>query len=145
MYFSLQTPPSRQWQSSIDLNSNMVHKLRHSVTFLPLKDLRYVNAALQGHTWFMSSLYDTHQDGEVQYQQFPSESSHGRVLCLKGHDTHDGSWNYYALAWPEALPYNTTFMKGLTFVSYNHYDYGNLFHGLTSMISFVAWHKMNNC
>ncbi|KAK7250538.1 hypothetical protein RIF29_33041 [Crotalaria pallida] len=145
MYFSLQTPPSRQWQSSIDLNSNMVHKLRHSVTFLPLKDLRYVNAALQGHTWFMSSLYDTHQDGEVQYQQFLSESSHGRVLCLKGHDTHDGSRNYYALAWPEALPYNTTFMKGLTFVSYNHYDYGNLFHGLTSMIPFVTWHKMNNC
>ncbi|KAK7250537.1 hypothetical protein RIF29_33040 [Crotalaria pallida] len=147
--FPLQTPPSWHWQSSIfqtyGLNPNMVNKLRDSVTFFPLKDLRYSNAALHGHTWFMSSLYDTHQDGEVQYQQFPSKSSQGRVLCLKGHDNHDGSWNYYALAWPEALPYNATFMKGLTFVSYNHYDYGNLFHGLTSMIPFVAWHKMNNC
>lgn len=147
--FSFQNPPSSQWQSSILFNTNqlhsMVHKLRHSVTFLPLKDLRYTNAALQGHTWFMSSLYDTHQGGEVQYQQFPSESSQGRLLCLKGRDTHDGSWNYYALAWPEALPYNTTFMKGLTFVSYNHYNYGNLWHGLSAMVPFVAWHKMNNC
>ncbi|OIV93122.1 hypothetical protein TanjilG_20784 [Lupinus angustifolius] len=148
--FNLQTPPSWQWQSSIfntntkDLNS-LLHKLRHSVTFVPLKDLRYTKEALQGHTWFMSYFYDTHQDGEVQYQQFPSQSSLGRVLCLKGHDTHDGSWNYYALAWPEALPYNTTFVKGLTFVSYNHYDYGNLWHGLSAMVPFVAWHKMNNC
>ncbi|KAJ1386996.1 hypothetical protein SESBI_40310 [Sesbania bispinosa] len=122
----------------------MVHKLRSSVIFLPLKDLRYAQAAQQGHTWFMSSMNDTHEDGEVQYQQFPSESSQGRLLCLKGHDIHDGSWNSYALAWPEALPYNTTFMKGLTFVSYNHYSYENLWHGLSAMVPFVAWHKMNN-
>ncbi|KAJ1386994.1 hypothetical protein SESBI_40308 [Sesbania bispinosa] len=69
IHFFLQTPqpsllpsPSLpwsvmyQWQSSIfntthspnnctnELNS-MVHKLRSSVTFLPLKDLRYANAA----------------------------------------------------------------------------------------------------
>ncbi|KAI3712351.1 hypothetical protein L1987_70904 [Smallanthus sonchifolius] len=77
-----------------DLKFNdMADRLRESVTFLPLKDLRFANAALVGHTWFMSSLYDTHEEGEVQYQQFPSKSSDGRILCIKGRDNHDGSWN----------------------------------------------------
>ncbi|KAJ7946758.1 Protein O-linked-mannose beta-1,4-N-acetylglucosaminyltransferase [Quillaja saponaria] len=93
----------------------------------------------------MSSMYDTHKEGEVQYQHFPSESSQGRLLCFKGRDNHDGSWNSYALAWPEALPYNATFMKGLTFVSYNHYDYGNIWHGISAVMPFVAWHIKANC
>ncbi|KAL9244799.1 hypothetical protein vseg_018525 [Gypsophila vaccaria] len=119
--------------------------LRTSVTFLPLKDLRYTKTALKGHTWFMSTMLDTQtKEGEVQYQKFPSNASNGRVLCLKGHDTHDGSWNYYALAWPKTLPYNATFMKGLTFVSYNHYNYDNIWHGLSSIFPFVAWHIRNN-
>ncbi|TKY59468.1 transferase [Spatholobus suberectus] len=134
--FSLQTPPPpSSWESPIfntthsstnhtnDLNF-MVHKLRSSVTFLPLKDLRYARAPLEGHTWFMSSMYDTREDGRGK---------------------HDGSWNSYALAWPEALPHNTTFMRGLTFVSYSHYNYENLWHGLSAMVPFVAWHKMHNC
>lgn len=123
----------------------MAEKLRNAVTFLPLKDLRYSDKALQGHTWFMSSMYDYHEEGEVQYQQFPSESSQNRLLCLKGRETHDGSWNYYALSWPETLPHNATLLKGLTFVSYNHYDYGNIWHGLSAMVPFVAWHQKNNC
>ena len=93
----------------------------------------------------MSTLYDTHENGEIQYQQFPSKASQNRLLCLKGRDFHDGSWNYYALAWPEALPYNSTIMKGLTFISYNHYDYGNIWHGISAVFPFVAWYKMSNC
>ncbi|KAK4724221.1 hypothetical protein R3W88_027000 [Solanum pinnatisectum] len=118
--------------------------LRESVIFLPLKDLRYSSTAQQGHTWFMSSMYDTHEEGEVQYQRFPSNASKGKVLCLKGNNTHDGAWNSYALAWPEYLPYNSTLKKGLTFVSYNHYNYDNIWHGLSSMVPFVAWHIKNN-
>nr|XP_015893468.3 uncharacterized protein LOC107427594 [Ziziphus jujuba var. spinosa] len=164
---SLQTPPSspsppwslmhQYWQRATTTqiftncttnqlaNTAVTDKLRDSVTFLPLKDLRYAHAALDGHTWFMSSMYDTHEEGEVQYQQFPSESSKGRILCLKGRDTHDGSWNSYALAWQEALPHNATFMKGLTFVSYNHYNYENIWHGLSAVMPFVAWYKKNGC
>ncbi|GLT52478.1 hypothetical protein SLA2020_258180 [Shorea laevis] len=137
----------QQWQNRTlaqDLSS-LNEKLRLSVTFLPLKDLRYSNKPLEGHTWFMSSMHDTHQEGEVQYQEFPSEASHGRLLCLKGHETHDGSSNYYALAWPEALPFNATLVKGLTFVAYNHYDYHNIWHSLGAFFPFVAWHKMNGC
>ncbi|PON87339.1 Transmembrane protein [Trema orientale] len=120
-------------------------KLRRAVTFLPLKDLRYASTALQGHTWFMSSMHDEHEEGEVQYQRFPSASSDGRLLCLKGRDGHDGSRNSYALAWPDTLPHNATLAKGLTFVSYNHYNYDNIWHGLSAVVPFVAWHQKNRC
>ncbi|KAM1242587.1 hypothetical protein ACFX2G_034927 [Malus domestica] len=141
-----------QWQRDTNTTTSsaateMTDKLRHAVTFLPLKDLRYSGpAALQGHTWFMSSMYD-HQDeeGGVQYQGFPSPFSHGRLLCLKGCDNHDGSWNSYALAYPEFLPHNATLMKGLTFVSYNHYNYDNIWHGLSALVPFVAWHIKSSC
>ncbi|CBI38223.3 unnamed protein product, partial [Vitis vinifera] len=118
----------------------LAEKLSDAVTFLPLKDLRYAQTAQQGHTWFMSSMHDTRVEGEVQYQQYPSAASRGRLLCIKGRDTHDGVWNSYALAWRDALPRNATVLKGLTFVSYNHYNYDNIWHGLSAMMPFVAWH-----
>lgn len=120
-------------------------KLREAVTFLPLKDLRYASKPLQGHTWFMSSTLDTHKKGEPQFQQFPSNASKGRILCLKGRDKHDGSWNSYALAFPEALPFNAASLHGLTFVSYNHYDYANMWHGLSALLPFLAWHIAGGC
>ncbi|RZC64345.1 hypothetical protein C5167_008035 [Papaver somniferum] len=125
---------------SLELKS-MASRLRQSVAFLPLKDLRYAQTAHQGHTWFMSSMYDTHEEGEVQYQKFPSNASKGRLLCIMGRDGHDGSWNSYALAFPDALPENATLFRGLTFVSYNHYNYGNIWHGLSALFPFVAWHR----
>lgn len=139
------TDHDRDHNEDHDNDSSCIQELSESVTFLPLKDLRYAAAAQQGHTWFMSSMYDTHEEGEVQYQQFPSKASKGRLLCLKGKDTHEGAWNSYALAWPKALPKNATFMKGLTFVSYNHYNYDNIWHGLSAMVPFVAWHLKNQC
>ncbi|XP_030469471.2 uncharacterized protein LOC115687889 [Syzygium oleosum] len=120
-------------------------RLREAVTFLPLKDLRFADQPTEGHTWFMSSLNDTSIGGGPQHQRFPSDSSKGRVLCLKGRDFHDGSRNYYALAWPEALPRDAIFMSGLTFVSYNHYDYDNIWHGLSTIFPFVAWHQGQGC
>lgn len=122
---------------------SMTEKLRLSVTFLPLKDLNYADKPLEGHTWFMSSMYDIQIEGGVQYQEFPSASSQGRLLCLKGHHTHDGTRNHYAIAWPEALPPNATLMKGLTFLAYNHYDYRNIWHGMEAFFPFVAWHLKN--
>ncbi|XP_033134033.1 uncharacterized protein LOC103834470 [Brassica rapa] len=132
-------------QQSENKTAYLVEKLRESVTFLPLKDIRFSNKPLEGHTWFMSSLLDNQTKGEAQYQEFPSDSSNGRLLCLKGIDEHDGSWNYYALAWPEALPTNAMLQEGLTFVSYNQYDYGNLWHGLTAAFPFVSWSLRNQC
>lgn len=123
----------------------VAERLRDAVTFLPLKDLRFADQPADGHTWFMSSLNDTSIGGGPQHLRFPSEGSKGQVLCLRGRDAHDGSWNYYALAWPEALPRSATFMSGLTFVSYNHYDYHNLWHGLSTVFPFVAWHQGEGC
>ncbi|KAF8012897.1 hypothetical protein BT93_I0916 [Corymbia citriodora subsp. variegata] len=143
-----------QWQKIIldttsdgplDATASKVERLRDAVTFLPLKDLRFAERPAEGHTWFISSLNDTSTGGGPQHLRFPSDSSKGRVLCLKGRDFHDGSWNYYALAWPDTLPRNATLMSGLTFVSYNHYDYDNIWHGLSTVYPFVAWHHGESC
>ncbi|GFP87051.1 hypothetical protein PHJA_000848900 [Phtheirospermum japonicum] len=146
-YHSLQT--LRIVTNSCNVQDNAMAaattKLRQAITFLPLKDLRYADATEEGHTWFMSSLNDTHDQGQVQYLRFPTEASRGRLLCLMGRDTHEGSRNSYALAWPEALPENATLAKGVTFVSYNHYDYDNIWHGLTATMPFVAWHIKSRC
>ncbi|KAL0422411.1 UNVERIFIED_CONTAM: hypothetical protein Slati_3264000 [Sesamum latifolium] len=143
----LRTPESSSWDFISTNYKNLrtvfldcTSKLQESVTFLPLKDLRYSSNPLQAHTWFMSSIMDTHENGEPQYLEFPSAASKDRVLCLKGKDVHDGTLNSYALAWPDALPPNATLFTGLTFVSYNHYNYDNLWHGLSSVVPFVAWH-----
>lgn len=135
-FFSLST-------SSASLSDHDVHglnsKLRDSVTFLPLKDLRFTKTAMEGNTWFMSSFDDTYEENESQYLYFPSQASKGRLLCIKGHDKRDGTQNSYALAWPESLPNSTTFLNGLTFVSDTYYDYVNLWHGLSAMVPFVGW------
>ncbi|KAF9608223.1 hypothetical protein IFM89_008178 [Coptis chinensis] len=61
----------------------MASKLQHSVTFLPLKDLRFAHTAMDGNTWFMSSISDdTDEEGETEHLYFPSEASKGRLLCV---------------------------------------------------------------
>ena len=89
----------------------LISRLRDSVTFLPLKDLRFTETAMEGNTRFMSSLNDTREENEAEYLYFPSQASKGRL------DKADGTKNSYALAWPEALPNSVTLLKGLTFVS----------------------------
>lgn len=135
--------------SSASLSNHDVHglnsKLRDSVTFLPLKDLRFTKTATEGNTWFMSSFNDTYEENESQYLYFPSQTSKGRLLCIKGHDKRDGTQNSYALAWPESLPNSTTFLNGLTFVSDTYYDYLNLWHGLSAMVPFVGWSMKHRC
>ncbi|KAL5779822.1 hypothetical protein ACOSQ2_010559 [Xanthoceras sorbifolium] len=123
----------------------LISRLRDSVTFLPLKDLRFTKTAMEGNTWFMSSLNDTREENEAEYLYFPSHTSKGRLLCIKGRDKADGTKNSYALAWPESLPNSATLLKGLTFVSDTYYDYKNLWHGLCAMAPFVGWSLKNRC
>jgi hypothetical protein len=131
--------------SHSNLTDTLISELRESVTFLPLKDLRFSKTAMTWNTWFMSSLNDTIEENEAEYLYFPSKASKGRLLCIKGHDTRDGTRNSYALAWPESLPNSTMFMKGLTFVSDSYYDYVNLWHGVCAMAPFVGWSMKNEC
>ncbi|CAL1390244.1 unnamed protein product [Linum trigynum] len=136
----------RKWQVvPSSTNDDLTSKLRDSVTFLPLKDLRFSKTAMEGNTWFMSSLTDTREVNESEYLYFPSQASKGRILCIQGRNDKDGTKNSYALAWPEALPEAAKLTKGLTFVSDSYYDYVNLWHGLTAMAPFVGWSMKNGC
>ncbi|CAN4092392.1 unnamed protein product [Withania somnifera] len=125
-----------------DVIETMNTKLKDSVTFLPLVDLRFRET---GHTWFMSSLNDTREENEAEHLYFPSKASKGRLLCFKGRDTKDGSKNSYALAWRESLPDSAVLLEGLTFVSYTYYDHTNLWHGLCAVAPFVRWSMKNEC
>ncbi|XP_072982640.1 uncharacterized protein [Typha latifolia] len=151
LFFQLQAlkSPSYLWpfrygETTIELNRTR-SMLRDSVTFIPLKDLRFAKEPMSGHTWFMSSMNDTFEDGDAEYLHFPSQASKGRLLCLSASDVSDGTKNSYALAWPEALPYNSILLSGLTFVSDTYYDYNNIWHGLSAIIPFVSWHQKKDC
>ncbi|XP_011622560.2 uncharacterized protein LOC18431988 isoform X2 [Amborella trichopoda] len=123
----------------------MERKLKYSITFLPLKDLSFEKTADDGHTWFMSSFKEKMENPTLGNLYFPSNSSKGRILCILGRDRSDGAKNSYGLAWKEHLPRNFTLLPGLTFVSNNYWDYKNLWHGLTTLVPFVWWHKFNEC
>lgn len=113
--------------------------------FLPVKNLSLASTAMDGNTWFMSSLNDTREPGEPEHLFFPSEESGNRLLCLSGRDERNGTRNYYALVPPDSLPPNARLLPGLTFVSDTYYDYTNLFHSLMAVVPFVAWHETKNC
>jgi hypothetical protein len=113
--------------------------------FLPLKDLSLATAPLDGTTWFMSSLNDTFDTGEAEYLRFPSYQSEGRLLCLAGSSTRNGTLNWYALVHPDKLPPGSRFLPGITFVSESHYGYENICHGLFAMMPFAAWHYGKGC
>ncbi|KAG0488559.1 hypothetical protein HPP92_007370 [Vanilla planifolia] len=118
--------------------------LRQSITFLPLKDSRLSNHPMDGNTWFMSSVSDASvTDGEPIHIRIPSSASNGRLLCLSAADHHDGARNSYALAFREALPVNSSFLPGRTFIAENYYDYDNIWHGLAAIIPFARWHATN--
>ncbi|XAR62111.1 Protein O-GlcNAc transferase [Bertholletia excelsa] len=124
---------------------DLIAKLRDSVTFLPLKDTRLAETAMTGSNWFMSSLNDTYQEDEPQYLYFPSQASKGRILCIRGRSTSDGTKNSYALAWPESLPDHSTLLKGVTYVSETYYNHDNLWHGISAMAPLVRWSMRHGC
>uniref|UniRef100_A0A1D1Z9Y3 Putative glycosyltransferase AGO61 n=1 Tax=Anthurium amnicola TaxID=1678845 RepID=A0A1D1Z9Y3_9ARAE len=121
-------------------------RLRDAVTFLPLKNATLEDTAGEGTTWFMSSLNDTYEGDEgAQYLRFPSSASGGKLLCLAGNHTRDGTKNSYATAWPDALPSGAALLPGLTFVFDNYYGYDNIWHGLGAVMPFFGWHRNRGC
>ncbi|MQL81904.1 hypothetical protein Taro_014377 [Colocasia esculenta] len=124
---------------------NARSRLRDFITFLPLKNLSLADKAMVGTTWFMSSLNDTFEGEDTEHLHFPSDASQGRLLCIAGNHTNNGTMNFYALAWPDALPRGAVLLPGLTFVSDTYYDYGNLWHGLAAVMPFFRWHLTKNC
>ncbi|KAF3339386.1 hypothetical protein FCM35_KLT16857 [Carex littledalei] len=146
-YKALQSPLHFSWPLLVSRLSDqdLTSRLRNSVTFLPIKDLRFSKQPESGHTWFMSSVNDTFEPNDSEYLYFPSNSSKGRVLCLSAHDRHDGGKNLYAFAWREALPHGATLLPGLTYVSDTYYDHSNLWHGLNAIVPFIGWNMRKGC
>ncbi|KAJ4754576.1 transmembrane protein [Rhynchospora pubera] len=146
-FIAFQSPYQFPWPlaSYAPANETLMVMLRDSVTFLPLKDLRFSDKPTTGHTWFMSSVNDTFEPNDSEYLHFPSNSSKGRMLCLLSHHRYDGAANSYAFAWPNALPHGATLLPGLTYVSETYYDYTNLWHGLSALVPFVGWHMRKGC
>ncbi|XP_031112053.1 uncharacterized protein LOC116016025 [Ipomoea triloba] len=141
------SPASHPWMfpDSSGVVESLTTKLKQSVTFMPLKDLRFAQTAMTGNTWFMSSLNDTHEKDEAQHLYFPSDASQGRLLCVKGRNIRDGTQNSYALAWRSSLPFSATLLEGLTFISDSYYSHENLWHGLCAVVPFVRWAMRNGC
>ena len=117
-------------------------RLRDSVVFHPLKGPA---PAVIGQTNIISEINATFDGEQALHVRFPSPKTASRVLCLAGNDSHDGTKNSYAQAWPDALPGDAIFLSGLTYVSENFYDYKNLWHGLGPVVPFVAWYNAFGC
>lgn len=90
----------------------------------------------------MSSINDTVEDNMPLYVHFPSKETNGRVLCLAGNDSSNGTKNSYALAWRDSLPHGATLLGGFTVVSDTFYDHSNLWHGQSAVLPIVGWYKI---
>ncbi|KAH7679714.1 Glycosyltransferase 61 protein [Dioscorea alata] len=100
---------------------------------------------MDGHTWFMSSMNDTKEDGGPEHVYFPSEASDGQLLCLSGRSISNGTKNFYGFISPVSLTGDIDLLNGLTFISDTYYDYDNLWHGISAMIPFISWHQSKSC
>lgn len=134
----------KTWRGT-EMDANLSLKLQDSVTFLPLKDIRFAKTAVERNTWFMSSEWHIWRK-RIPLSLFPLISIQGKAAGAPQKEWQKRcTKNSYALAWPEGLPNSTTLLKGLTFVSDTFYDYKNLWHGLTAMFPFVGWSMKNGC
>ncbi|XP_002965175.2 uncharacterized protein LOC9660179 isoform X3 [Selaginella moellendorffii] len=121
--------------------------LKHSFTMMELKDLSQPGLSKGDTIWFMSSLHGSSVDdqGKPEEFRFPSTISQGRLLCLQGNHTHNGTMNKYGFAWKGFLPDGATYLPGLTLVADNYWDYVNPWHSMSAIINFAAWRVDNGC
>ncbi|GLJ46614.1 hypothetical protein SUGI_0982180 [Cryptomeria japonica] len=120
-------------------------RLRQSVEFLPLQDVKMGSIDEEDRTWFMSTVRERSENGNPELSYFPSEGSNGKILCLKGGNRGNGTLNSYAFAWPNYLPPNSSLVAGLSLISDSFYDYGNPWHSMSSLIVAASWRMENQC
>lgn len=121
--------------------------MAQNVEFRPLIDLSIpAGLAPDGIHRFMSSIRGRGMAmGTPEFFNFPSDFSDGRILCIKGNSTSNGTVNQYAFAFPGALPSNAVFLGGYTLISENIYDFVNPWHSLTNFVPFFYWKTENQC
>jgi hypothetical protein len=108
----------------------------------PLRDLTKISVRS-----FISEIKSREpgDQGPPELFEFPSALSHGRHLCFKGNDTHNGTRNFYTFAWEEALPSGHLLLNGTTLISETEYDYNNPWHSMCNLVQFVHWKLKNGC
>ena len=119
---------------------------RGLVEFLPLVETSN-NATLVDDTRFYHyflSIYKTQgfKEGPPEIFIYPSTHdpiSRGRLLCIRGNDTFDGSQNHYAFAYTDTLPASASLVPGTTLISDSTYDFVNPWHSMFNLFQFFLW------
>lgn len=122
-------------------------ELKAENTFLPMKDVTQPGMSDTDTNWFMSGLRGgtTSQVGNGETFDLPRDDPHGRVLCVRGNDQHDGTKNGYGLFRATTLPADAIFLGGTTFVADNYWDYHNPWHAMSALANFATWRLENRC
>lgn len=115
-------------------------------TFLPIKDVGQPGMSDSDSNWFMSGLRGrSTSQGDGETFDLPSDDPVGRVLCVRGNDGGDGTKNGYGLFRKEAMPPDSIFRRGTTFVADNYWDYNNIWHSMSALVNFGTWRLENKC
>lgn len=114
-------------------------------TFLPLQDVTKEGLSDHDTNWFMSGLRGLRTNGSAESFDLPRDDPHGRILCVRGNHTSNGTKNSYGLFKKEELPPNFILMKGITLVADNYWDYYNPWHSMSALVNFASWRLENQC
>lgn len=114
-------------------------------TFLPLKDLTQPGLSDKDTNWFMSGLRGRRTNGSAESFDLPRDDPHGRILCVRGNHTSNGTKNSYGLFKKVELPPKFILMKGITLVADNYWDYYNPWHSMSALVNFASWRLENQC
>ncbi|KAG6550235.1 hypothetical protein Mapa_008195 [Marchantia paleacea] len=141
-----------QLQSKISSLENAAHRmhshistrLSSSVEFKPLRDMsKWENKGDNGLHGFLSDIVGRgRKEGPPELFYMPSNTTQGRLLCLQGNHTSDGTLNSYAFAYKEGLPTDAVVLPGTTLIADTYWDFNNPWHSMYNLIQFVYW-KMN--
>ena len=137
----------RSVENTIDsMRTNQHPSDRSLVEFRPLKETSnngtLVNDTILYH--YFLSVYKTKsfKEGPPEIFTYPSTKdpiSHGRLFCIRGNNTSDGSQNHYAFAYMGALPPSASMVFGTTLISDSTFDFVNPWHSMFNLFQFLLW------
>ncbi|KAG0580919.1 hypothetical protein KC19_4G210700 [Ceratodon purpureus] len=128
------------------IKNDKLLEFRPENTFLPMKDVEQPGMSDNDTNWFMSRLRGRSiTPGSGETFDLPMDDPEGRVLCVRGNDDHDGTKNGYGLFQKKAMPRNSIFRRGTTFIADNYWDYNNIWHSMSALANFGTWRLENQC
>lgn len=138
----LMSPPEK----IVSTKNDKLSEFKPENTFLPMKDVEQPGMSDKDTNWFMSRLRGrSTSQGNGETFDLPLDDPDGRVLCVRGNDEHDGTKNGYGLFQKKAMPRNSIFRRGTTFIADNYWDYNNIWHSMSALTNFGTWRLENKC